>query len=79
MLLKQQKFEDEFKNTVKEKVTRKVKLLNKDLTEEEVEGYVNDPAAADLMLQKVMYGEAGTQLKNAVSDIQDKLRDIRRL
>jgi len=31
------------------------------------------------MLQKKIYGEASIQIKNTVSDIQDKLRDIQRL
>lgn len=33
VLLKQQKFEEEYKTTVKEKVTRQVKLIDRDLTE----------------------------------------------
>ncbi len=31
------------------------------------------------MLQKKIYGEASVQLKNTVSDIQDKLKDIQKL
>ena len=33
VLLKQQKFEEDYKNTVKEKVTRQVRLIDRDLTE----------------------------------------------
>lgn len=31
------------------------------------------------MLQRKMYGQASVTLKNTVSDIEDKLRDIKRL
>jgi t-SNARE complex subunit (syntaxin) len=31
------------------------------------------------MLQKKIYGQASIQLKNTVSDIQDKLKDIQKL
>ena len=79
VLLKQQKFQEEYKNTVKDKASRQIKLINRDLTEEEVEEYVNDPDAASKMLAKRIYGEASVQIKNTVSDIQDKLRDIQRL
>ena len=64
---------------VKDKVTRQVKLIDRDLSEEEVEKYVNDPQAAQKMLQKKIYGQASIQLKNTVSDIQDKLKDIQKL
>lgn len=40
---------------------------------------MNDPEAAQKMLQKKIYGEASVQLKNTVSDIQDKLKDIQKL
>lgn len=79
VLLKQQKFEEEYKTTVKDKVTRQVKLIDRDLSPEEIEGYVNDPEAAQKMLQKKLWGEASVQIKNTVSDIQDKLRDIQNL
>ena len=79
VLLKQQKFEEEYKNTVKDKVTRQVKLIDRNMSEEEVETYINDPDAASKMLQKKIYGDASVQIKNTVSDIQDKLRDIQRL
>jgi hypothetical protein len=36
VLQKQQKFEEEFKIMVKDKVTRQVKLIDRDLSEEEV-------------------------------------------
>jgi hypothetical protein len=34
VLLKQQKFEEEYKNMVKDKVSRQVRLIDRDLTEE---------------------------------------------
>ena len=40
---------------------------------------MNDTESAKKMLQKKIYGEARVQLKNTVSDIQDKLKDIQKL
>jgi t-SNARE complex subunit (syntaxin) len=34
---------------------------------------------AQQMLEKKIYGQASTTLKNTVSDIEDKFRDIKRL
>lgn len=53
--------------------------MDTNLTEEEVDHYVNNPQEAEQMLQKKIYGQASVNLKNAVSDIQDKFRDIQRL
>ena len=41
---------------MKEKVTRQVKLIDRNLSEEEVEELVNDPEAAGKMLQRKIYG-----------------------
>lgn len=64
---------------MKDKVTRQVKLIDRDLTQEEVEELVADPEATQKMLQKKIYGEASIQMKNTVCDIQDKLKDIQKL
>jgi syntaxin 1B/2/3 len=41
--------------------------------------YIANPQLAQEMLQKKLYGQASITLKNAVSDIQDKFRDIQNL
>ena len=38
--------------------------------------YVENPNLANEMLQRKIYGQASETLKNTVSDIQDKLKDI---
>lgn len=64
---------------MKEKVARQVLLIDENLTQDEVDHYVNNPQEAEQMLQKRIYGMASVSLRNAVSDIQDKFRDIQRL
>lgn len=71
--------EDGFKNCVKDRIGRQVRLIDKNLTEDEVEHYVNNPQEAEQMLQERIYGHASVNLKNAVNDIQDKFRDIQKL
>ena len=56
-----------------------MKIIDKDITDEDVEHYVQHPDEAQQMLQKKIYGQASTSLKNAVSDIQDKFKDIQKL
>lgn len=71
--------EDSFKKCVKEKVARQVLLIDENLTQDQVDHYVNNPQEAEQMLQKRIYGMASVNLRNAVNDIQDKFRDIQRL
>jgi syntaxin 1B/2/3 len=64
---------------VKDKVTRQVRLIDRDIDDQQLQEYVDNPQLAQDMLQKKIYGQASTTLKNAVSDIQDKFRDIQKL
>ena len=64
---------------MKEKVTRQVKLIDKNISQEDLDYYVDNPDEAQTMLQQKIYGQASTTLKNTVNDIQDKFRDIQRL
>ena len=79
VLKEQQENQLDYKNTVKDKVTRQVRLVDKDITEEEMEEFVANPQLAQEMLQRKIYGQASITLKNTVSDIQDKFRDIQKL
>lgn len=71
--------QDGFKNCVRERIGRQVRLIDSELTEEEVKRYVDNPLEAERMLQEKIYGQASVNLQNAVSDIQDKFRDIQKL
>lgn len=64
---------------MKNKITRQVRIIDKELTDNEVEHYVNNPEEAQQMLQKKVYGQASMVLKDTVADIQDKFKDIRKL
>jgi hypothetical protein len=79
VLQRQQNFEEEYKTTVTDKVTRQVRLIDRDIDDEQLQEYVENPQLAQEMLQKKIYGQASTTLRNAVSDIQDKFRDIQNL
>ena len=78
-LQKQQSYEDEFKNTVKDKVIRQVRLIDRDIDDEKAMQYVENPGMAQEMLERKIYGQPSVTLKNTVSDIQDKFRDIKKL
>ena len=71
--------EDAFKSTVRQKLTRQVKIIDRNLTDDQVEYYASHPEEAQQMLQARIVGQASHNLKNAVTDIQDKYRDIQLL
>ena len=56
----------------------KFHLIDRDIDEEQLQEYIENPQLAQEMLQKKIYGQASITLKNTVSDIQDKFRDIQR-
>ena len=76
---KQQLYEEEFKNTVRDKVTRQVRLIDREADEEQMQKYIDNPQLAQQKLEEKIMGRASVTLKNAVSDIQDKFRDIQKL
>ena len=41
--------------------------------------YLNDPEAASKLLNKEVFGSAHAKLKNAVKDIEEKYKHIKRL
>lgn len=79
ILQKQQLYEEEFKNTVRDKVTRQVRLIDREADEEQMQKYIDNPQLAQQKLEEKIMGRASVTLKNAVSDIQDKFRDIQKL
>lgn len=74
-----QQVQMEFRAGLKQKITRQTKFLDSSLNDEQIEDICNDPQKAAELLQQKLYGQASTQLQNAVSDIQDKFRDIQKL
>ena len=64
---------------MKDKVIRQVRLIDRDIDEDKAQEYVDNPQLAQEMLERKIYGQASITLKNTVSDIQDKFRDIKKL
>jgi t-SNARE complex subunit (syntaxin) len=69
----------EFKASVKSKIGRQAKIVDSSLTDAQVEEITNDPEGAAKLLSSKMLGAGHTKLQNAVSDIQDKYKDILKL
>lgn len=69
----------DFKAGLKDKVSRQARYIDNTLNDDQVDEIVNDPEKGNQLLQEKMYGTASIQLQNAVSDIQDKYRDIKKL
>jgi len=74
-----QNIQVEFKSAVKSKIARQAKILDENLTDEQVKDIVNDPNGLSQLMQGKLIGPGHTKLQNAVSDIQDKYKDIKRL
>eukprot|EP01069_Polyplicarium_translucidae_P007491 Polyplicarium_translucidae@DN3113_c0_g1_i1.p1 len=77
VLVEYQKLQTDYKQDVKGKVTRQVKIVYPEASDEELQTLVDGGDAAQAIRQSIMGGHES--LKNAVSDIQDKYRDIQRL
>eukprot|EP00742_Colponemidia_sp_Colp-10_P001072 GILJ01001162.1.p1 GENE.GILJ01001162.1~~GILJ01001162.1.p1 ORF type:complete len:345 (+),score=58.92 GILJ01001162.1:95-1036(+) len=73
-----QKVQTEYKSKVRQKVERQIKIVEPNATQEEVDQVVQSGDVGSVFRSKIMEG-AHEQLKNAVADIQDKYRDIRKL
>jgi len=69
----------DYKAAVKQKMGRQVKIMDPSLTPDQVEDICNDPDGADKLMQNKLMGMGHVKLKNAVSDIQDKHKDILKL
>jgi len=69
----------EYKTAVRGKISRQAKIIDPTLTNEQVEEVCNDPEGAGRLLANKMLGSGHVRLKNAVADIQDKYKDIRKL
>eukprot|EP01017_Pseudomicrothorax_dubius_P006282 TRINITY_DN11765_c0_g1_i3.p1 TRINITY_DN11765_c0_g1~~TRINITY_DN11765_c0_g1_i3.p1 ORF type:complete len:157 (-),score=57.92 TRINITY_DN11765_c0_g1_i3:130-600(-) len=67
------------RSTWEDKLARQAKVIDNSLTDEQIEEIVNDPQGTEKLLQAKLDGQGHAKLQNAVSDIQDKYRDIQKL
>jgi len=70
---------DQFKNSLKGKVVRQVRLIDENLTEEQVEQLADDPQAFQKLVASKTLGATHVKLQYAVSDIIDKYKEIQNL
>ena len=75
-----QKEENDIKNIIETKLVRAAEIvINQELTEEEKQKVIDDPQLIQVMYQNKLAGKAHTQLINAVRDIEERHKDIKRL
>jgi len=79
MLKESQAVQLEYKSAVKEKLARQAKIYDNTLSPDELEDIVNDPEGMAKLISSKMVGGANTRIQNAVSDLQDKYKDILKL
>jgi len=79
VLKESQNTQIEYKTAVKTKIARQARIIDPNLTQEQVEAVCNDPEGAGRLLENKMLGTGHMKLKNAVMDIQDKYKDIQKL
>jgi len=79
VLKESQSVQLEYKAAVKEKLTRQAKIYDNALSPEELEEIVNDPEGMAKLISSKMIQGVNNKMQNAVSDIQDKYRDIIKL
>eukprot|EP00914_Ancora_sagittata_P014141 GHVO01027630.1.p1 GENE.GHVO01027630.1~~GHVO01027630.1.p1 ORF type:complete len:339 (-),score=47.18 GHVO01027630.1:180-1196(-) len=77
VIIEYQSVQTNIKQDVKGKVTRQVKIVYPEASEDELQNLVDGGDAQQIIRESIMGGHES--MKNAVSDIQDKYRDIRRL
>jgi len=69
----------EYKNAIKAKIGRQARIVDESLTPEQIQDLVNDPEGAQRLFAQNLVGKAHFKIQNAMSDIQDKYNDIKRL
>jgi len=80
VLKESQEAQEAYKECAKDKIVRQVKVVDADITEDQIEDICKDPEGAQkLISEKIMGDVAHLKVQNAVSDLQDKVRDIQAL
>lgn len=74
-----QTIEVEVQQAVRDKISRQARLIDDTLTDKQINDICQDPDGASKLIANKMFGQSHIKLQNAVSDIQDKYRDIQRL
>jgi len=69
----------EYKSAVKDKLARQAKIYDNSLSPEQLEEIVNDPEGMDKLISQKMIGGTNSRVQNAVSDMQEKYKDILKL
>jgi syntaxin 1B/2/3 len=69
----------EYKSAVKDKLARQAKIYDNSLSNEQLEEIVNDPEGMDKLISQKMIGGTNSRVQNAVSDMQEKYKDILKL
>lgn len=71
--------QEEFKTVAKDKIKRTIRIIKSQVTEEEAESTASNPAQLEKLMKQTLFNEHSVELENAVSDIEDKYRDIVKL
>ena len=66
----------EIQEEIEKKVFKQIQLYDKEATPEDVKKYMENPEKLNEVINAAMYGDGNTKLKNAVSDLKEKLDDI---
>lgn len=75
--LKFQTIESEIRTIMQTKIVRNAEIvLGRNLNNEEKGEVLNDPATAQKLLQSKLTGTAHVKLQNAVSDLEERHKDI---
>jgi len=74
-----QKKQQDYKDDVKKKVTRQVRIVKEDATEEEIESVMRSGGSTEQLFEQAILTTAADSVKEAFSKAQDKYRDVQRL
>ena len=75
-----QKEENDIKNIIETKLVRAAEIvINQELTEEEKQKVIEEPQMIQVLYENKLQGKAHTQLINAVRDLEDRHKDIKKL
>ena len=66
----------EIQEEIEKKVIKQISLYDKNASPEEIKNYMEDPVKLDKLVSAAMYGDGNSSLKNAVSDLKERLDEI---
>jgi len=69
----------EYKNAMKNKIARQAKIMDANLTNEQVLSIVNDPGELERLFLRQTMGTAHVKVQNSLSEMQDRYNDIRKI